>query len=66
MPDDLHHHKQLLMKKLLSYHSIIPSKDFKDDEYSLYLEYASAEELERDIVSEKTYRKIASHDNWDD
>jgi hypothetical protein len=58
MPDDLQHHEQLLMKKLLSHKGLTPSKDFKDDEYSLYLEYASANELERDIVSEETYRKI--------
>ena len=46
------------IQKMLSYKELIPSKDFKENEYDLYLKYASAEELEKDIVSEKTYRKI--------
>ena len=58
--------KQKAIQKVSSYKQIIPSSDFKDYEYSLYLQYASAEELEKDIVSEKTYRKIIAHDNWDD
>jgi hypothetical protein len=47
-----------VIQKILSYKQLIPSTDFKDDEYSLYLEYASAEELERDIVKEETYQLI--------
>jgi hypothetical protein len=46
------------IQKLSSYNKLIPSTDFKDDEYSLYLEYASADELERDIVKEETYQLI--------
>ena len=46
------------IQKMLSYKELIPSTDFKEDEYNLYLQYASSEELEKDIVSEKTYRKI--------
>lgn len=46
------------IQKMLSYKELIPSSDFKEDEYNLYLQYASSEELEKDIVSEKTYRKI--------
>lgn len=66
MPDDLFQAELLFCRSIQSYKGLFPSKDFKDDEYSLYLEYASAEELERDIVSEKTYRKITTHDDWDD
>lgn len=46
------------IQKMLSYKELIPSSDFNEDEYNLYLQYASSEELEKDIVSEKTYRKI--------
>lgn len=53
-------------KSMQSYKGLIPSIDFNEDEYTLYLQYASAEELERDIVKEATYRKITAHDNWDD
>ena len=45
-------------QKALSYKQLTPSKDFNGDKYSLYLEYASAIELERDVVSVETYRKI--------
>ena len=65
MPDDLHQSEEQFMQMLLSYRGIIPSKYFNEYEYSLYLEYASAGELEMDIVSEETYRKIISHDNLD-
>ena len=66
MPDDLYQSEKLIMKSLLSYRGLIPSTNFNEDEYFLYLQYASAEELEKDIVKEATYRKIIAHDNWDD
>lgn len=65
MPDDQFQAEILFCKSMQSYKGYIPSSDFKDYEYSLYLQYASAGELERDIVTEKTYRKIISHDNLD-
>lgn len=58
MPDDLYQEEILFYKAIQSYKGFIPSSDFKEDEYNLYLQYASSEELEKDIVSEKTYRKI--------
>lgn len=64
MPDDHYQSEKLIRKSLLSYKGLIPSINFNEDEYSLYLQYASPEELERDIVSEKTYRKIIAHDKW--
>lgn len=66
MPDDLHKTEKLYLKLILSYKGLIPSTNFNEDEYYLYLQYASAEELEQDIVKEATYRKIIAHDNWDD
>ena len=66
MPDDLHKKKLLTYKSLQSYKGYIPSTDFTGEEYYYYLQYASAGELEQDIVTEKTYRCISAHDNWDD
>jgi hypothetical protein len=65
MPDDHYQVEKLITKSLLSYRGIIPSINFNEDEYSLYLKYASVVELERDVVCEATYRKIIAHDNWD-
>lgn len=58
MPDDDYQAELLFYKSIQSYKGLIPSTDFKENEYNLYLKYASYEELEKDIVSEKTYRKI--------
>lgn len=66
MPDDHYQSEKLIRKSLLSYKGLIPSINFNEDEYALYLQYASADEMEKDIVCEKTYRKITAHDNWDD
>ena len=65
MPDDLFQAELLFYKSIQSHKGLIPSTDFNEDEYSLYLQYASAVELEKDIVSEKTYRMIIANDNWD-
>ena len=45
-------------KKTYGTDNIIPSKAFDDLEYSLYLEYATPEELENDKVSHTTAKKI--------
>ena len=65
MPDDLFQAELLFYKSIQSHKGLIPSTDFNEDEYSLYLQYASAVELEKDIVSQKTYRMIIANDNWD-
>ena len=65
MPDDHYQSEKLIIKSLLSYRGIIPSINFNEDEYALYLQYASVVELERDVVCEKTYRMIIANDNWD-
>ena len=58
MPDDLFQSEKLYLKSIQSYKGLIPSTNFNEDEYYLYLQYASAEELEKDILTEDTYVKI--------
>jgi hypothetical protein len=58
MPDDHYQSEKLIVKSLQSYKGLIPSINFNEDEYSLYLQYASYEELEKDILTEETYVKI--------
>lgn len=45
-------------RKTYSTDNIKPSKEFNELEYSLYLQYATPEELERDKVSHITAKKI--------
>ncbi len=45
-------------RKTYSTDNIRPSKEFNELEYSLYLEYATPDELERDKVSHITAKKI--------
>ena len=66
MPDDHYQSEKLIIKSLLSHKGLIPSINFKDYEYSLYLQYASPEELEQDIVKEATYLKMVYEGNWVD
>lgn len=58
MPDDHYQSEKQITKSLQSYKGLIPSINFKDYEYSLYLQYASAVELEKDILTEETYAEI--------
>jgi hypothetical protein len=58
MPDDHYQSEKLITKSLLSYKGLIPSINFNEDEYSLYLQYASVVELERDVICEATYVEI--------
>lgn len=64
MPDDDYQAELLFYRSIQSYKGLFPSKDFNEDEYYLYLQYASPVELEKDIVTEKTYLKIVYEDNW--
>lgn len=41
-----------------SYNKITPSEDFSEDEYLVFLEVASPQELECDFLSKETYGKI--------
>ena len=50
--------RKLFYKSINSYKGFIPSTDFDEYEYSLYLQYASAVELEKDILTEETYAEI--------
>ena len=58
MPNDHYQSEKLIIKSLQSYKGLIPSINFNEYEYSLYLQYASSVELEKDILTEETYVKI--------
>lgn len=70
MPDDLQEQEELLFKRLKSFYGIIPSTDFDSTAYYFFIEFASADELESDIVQKDTLIKIThslghSTDKWD-
>ena len=46
------------IKRKMSYLGRVPSVDFWDEAYQLFLEFASPEELEEDILTRKTLEKI--------
>jgi hypothetical protein len=46
------------IQKMLSYKGCIPSTDMNSFHYSLYLKVAPPHELEKDIISEMTMRKM--------
>jgi len=58
MPDDDYQSEKMIIKSLQSYKGLIPSINFNEYEYSLYLQYASTVELEKDILKEETYVEI--------
>ena len=53
------------IQKVSSYRQIIPSEDLSTDDYNLFLCYASPIELEKDIITEETYKKIIRNTKWD-
>ena len=46
------------IQKMLTYKGFIPSKDLNKYQYQTYLKVASPYELEKDIITEKTMRKM--------
>ena len=46
------------IQKLISSNGCIPSKDLNEHQYQTYLQVASPYELEKDIITEKTMRKV--------
>ena len=46
------------IQKMLSYKGYIPSEDLNEYQYQTYLQIASLQELERDIIYESTMRKV--------
>ena len=46
------------IQKMLSYKGYIPSKDLNEYQYQTYLQIASPQELERDIIYESTMCKV--------
>jgi hypothetical protein len=53
------------IQKVSSYRQIIPSTDLSVDDYNLFLVFASPQELENDIITEETYKKIVRNTSWD-
>jgi hypothetical protein len=51
-------------KKRKSYLGRIPSQDFFDDVYDLFLSIATPEELEQDIITRDTLQKITTQLGW--
>jgi hypothetical protein len=47
-------------KRKNSYLGRIPSQDFWDEAYQLFLEFATPEELEEDILKRETLEKIST------
>ncbi len=46
------------IQKMLSYKGYIPSKDLNEYQYQTYLQVATPQELERDIIFEATMLKV--------
>ena len=46
------------IQKMLTYKGYIPSQDFNEDQYQTYLQVAPPHELEQDIISVETMRKV--------
>jgi ssDNA-specific exonuclease RecJ len=68
MTDDLQEYEDIFMqtlKKRKSYLGRIPSQDFFDEAYDLFLSIATPEELEEDIITRDTLRKMTTHFGWD-
>jgi len=67
MPDDLQEYEDIFMQKLKkrkSYLGRIPSQDFWDEAYDLFLSIATPEELEEDIITRDTLQKITTELGW--
>lgn len=58
MPDDLYKEEKLILKKLKSYYGIIPSIDFDSSAYYFFVEFATLDELENDIITKETLALI--------
>ena len=49
------------LKKRSSYLGKIPSQDFNEEQYEVFLTVASSEELEQDILTKQTLDKIENY-----
>lgn len=62
MPDDIQELEVVFLKKVKSYLGKIPSQEFDEEQYDLFLTIASPEELEQDIITKETLYKIIPPD----
>lgn len=65
MPDDIQELEDVFLKKRKSYLGRIPSVDFFPEAYELFLNYATPEELDEDIITRDTLQKIITQLGWD-
>ena len=56
---ELSEKQKLAIKRACSYRQLIPSLDFNVDFYQQYLHFATPGELENDIITKETIKKIA-------
>lgn len=49
------------LRKRSSYLGKIPSEDFNEEQYEVFLNIASSEELEQDILTKETLDKMMEH-----
>lgn len=57
--DQLDREFEEALKREMSYKRLIPSMDFTGDFFSQFLHFATAYELEDDIITKETFEKIA-------
>lgn len=60
--DDFWEHQT---KKRKSYLGYIPSQDFCEEEYDLFLSIATPVELQEDIITSSTFQKITTQLGWE-
>lgn len=63
--DDFWVHMEEQNKRKKSYLGRIPSVDFWDEAYQLFIEFASPEELDEDILTRETLNKISKELGFD-
>lgn len=63
---DLEKKQEIMRKKTCSYRGLIPSHDFDSDFYQQYLKYATFNELDNDVITEETIKKIALINYYED
>ena len=62
MTEVLQELEDVFLKKVKCYLGKIPSEDFDPEQYAAFLEIASPEELEEDIITRQTFHKIIPPD----
>jgi hypothetical protein len=56
-------YKNKVLKRIITFNEITPSKELNIDEYEIFLRTAKEYELELDVISQETYYKICKQLN---